>query len=128
VVTTTARVHDSTQFEKLTEDESKAVFADSGYMSKERKRSLRESGIFCGIVERRVRGQKELRAKQSKNNSRFASIRAAVEMPFAFIKRLMNYTETKYLGLHKNSQYHYLLAAAYNLRRIPNLVQRIDIR
>jgi IS5 family transposase len=126
VVTTTAKVHDSTQFEKLTEDESKAVFADSGYMSKERKRSLRERGIFCGIVERRVRGQKELRAKQSRNNKRFAKVRALVEMPFAFIKRLMNYTETRYLGLHKNSQHHYLLAAAYNLRRIPKLLETLS--
>ncbi len=126
VVTTTAKVHDSTQFEKLIGDETKAVFADSGYMSKERKRSLRDKGIFCGIVERRVRGQRKLRAKQSKNNSRFASIRAAVEMPFAFIKRLMNYTETRYIGLHKNTQHHYLLAASYNLRRIPKLAEALS--
>lgn len=38
VVATTAKTHDSTQFEKLTKDEKKAVFADSGYMSKERKK------------------------------------------------------------------------------------------
>lgn len=124
IITTTAKVHDSTQFENLTKDESKAVFADSGYMSKERKRFLRDNNIFCGIVERRVRGQKELRAKQSRNNQRFSKIRALVEMPFAFIKRLMNYTETRYIGLHKNSQHHYLLATAYNLKRIPNLIQR----
>lgn len=123
IVTTTAKTHDSTQFDKLTQDESKAIFADSGYMSKERKKTLREKGIFGGIIERRVRGQKELRAKQSKNNQRFSKVRAIVEMPFAFIKRLMSYTETRYLGLHKNSQHHYLLAAAYNLRRMPNLIR-----
>lgn len=124
VVTTTAKVHDSTQFEKLTKDESSAVFADSGYMSQERKRTLREKDIFCGIVERRVRGQSKLRAKQSRNNQRFAKIRAVVELPFAFIKRQMNYIETRYIGLHKNSQHAYLIAAAYNLKRIPNLIQR----
>ncbi|MBD3794292.1 MAG: transposase [Campylobacterales bacterium] len=66
----------------------------------------------------------ELRHKQSRNNQRFSKIRSIVEMPFAFIKRLMHYTESRYIGLHKNTQHHYLIAAAYNLRRIPNLMQR----
>lgn len=122
--TTTAKVHDSQMIDELIEDESKAVFADSGYMSKERKRSLRAKGIFAGIIERRVRGQATLRAKQSRNNQRFSKIRSIVEMPFAFIKRLMGYRESKYIGLHKNTQHHYLIAAAYNLRRMPNLMQR----
>ena len=124
IKTTTAKVHDSQMIDELTEDETKAVFADSGYMSQERKRSLRSKGIFGGIIERRVRGQSELRAKQSRNNQRFSKIRAIVEMPFAFLKRLMHYTESRYIGLHKNTQHHYLLAAAYNLRRVPNLMKR----
>lgn len=122
--TTTAKVHDSKMIDEMIEEETKAVFADSGYMSKERKRMLRTKGVFAGIIERRVRGQKELRTKQSRNNQRFSKIRSIVEMPFAFIKRLMRYTETRYIGLHKNTQHHYLLAAAYNLRRVPNLMQR----
>ena len=122
--TTTAKVHDSQMIDELTQDEEKAIFADSGYMSQERKRSLRAKGIFAGIIERRVRGQSTLRQKQSRNNLRFSKIRAIVEMPFAFIKRLMNYTESRYIGLQKNTQHHYLLAAAYNLRRMPNLMQR----
>jgi len=124
VITTTAKVHDSTQFDTLTKNETKAVFADSGYMSQERKRNLRAKGVFNGITERRVRGQSKLRTKQSKNNTKFSKVRALVELPFAFIKKLMKYTETKYLGLHKNSQHVFLIAAAYNLRRIPNLIQR----
>jgi IS5 family transposase len=121
VITTTAKVHDSTQFDELTKGEEKAIFADSGYMSQERKRRLRKNGVFNGITERRVRGQSKLRTKQSKNNTKFSKVRAVVELPFAFIKKLMKYTETRYLGLHKNSQHAYLIAAAYNLKRIPNL-------
>ena len=113
VITTTAKTHDSLQF-------------DSGYMSQERKRTLRSKGIFNGITERRVRGQSKLRTKQSKNNTKFSKVRALVELPFAFIKKLMKYTETKYLGLHKNSQHVFLIAAAYNLRRMPNLIQRCE--
>ena len=121
VITTTAKVHDSTQFDELTKDEEKAIFADSGYMSQDRKRKLRAKGIFNAITERRVRGQSKLRPKQSKNNTKFSKVRALVELSFAFIKKLMGYTETRYLGIHKNSQHVYLIAAAYNLRRIPNL-------
>jgi len=124
IKTTTAKVHDSKMIDELTKDETKAVFADSGYMSQERKRLLRTKGIFGGIIERRVRGQSKLRNKQSRNNQRFSKVRAIVEMPFAFIKRLMKYTESKYIGIHKNTQHHYLLATAYNLRRMPNLMQR----
>jgi len=123
VVATTAKMHDSTQFEKLTKDEKRAVFADSGYMSKERKKKLREKGIFVGIIERRVRNQKRFRQKQSKNNKRFAKIRSLVELPFAFIKHHMNFKVAKYLGIDKNQQHFYLLAACYNIRRIPNLIQ-----
>jgi len=124
VITTTAKTHDSTQFESLAKDETKAIFADSGYMSQQRKRDLRAKGIFNGIIERRVRGQSKLRNKQSKNNTRFSKVRALVELPFAFIKKQMKFVETKYLGLHKNSQHVFLIAAAYNLRRMPNLMQK----
>ncbi|WP_187646905.1 transposase [Nitrosophilus labii] len=57
--------------------------------------------------------------KQIKNNKKFTKIRAIVELPFAFIKRQMNYIQTKFIGLHKNSQCIYLFAAAYNLKRKP---------
>lgn len=124
VITTTAKVHDSTQFDALTKDETKVAFADSGYMSQQGKRELGAKGISNGITRRRVRGQSKLRTKQSKNNTRFVKIRALVELPFAFIKRQMKFIETKYLGLHKNSQHIFLIAAVYNLKRMPNLIQR----
>jgi hypothetical protein len=56
----------------------KAIFADSGYMSQDRKRKLRSKGIFNAITERRVRGQSKLRPKQSKNNTKFSKVRALV--------------------------------------------------
>ena len=74
VIATTASTHDSTQFNALTEDEDKAIFADSGYMKKARK------------IELRAKGQSKLRPKQSRNNTRFSKIRCLVELPFAFIK------------------------------------------
>jgi len=123
VIATTAKTHDSTQFDALTKDETKAIFADSGYMSKERKRKLREKGIFNGIIERRVRGQSKLSTKQSKNNKRFAKLRGLVELPFAFIKHHMNFKKARYLGLEKNQEHFHLIAACANLRRVPKLME-----
>ena len=123
VIATTAKTHDSTQFDALTEYEKKAIFADSGYMSKERKKKLRKEGIFNGIVERRVRGQSKLRPKQSRNNKRFAKLRGLVELPFAFMKHHMNFKETRYLGLEKNQEHFCLIAACANLRRVPKLME-----
>jgi len=124
VIATTASTHDSTQFDALTEDEEKALFADSGYMSKERKKKLREKGIFNGIVERRVKGQSKLRSKQTRNNKRFAKLRGLVELPFAFIKHHMNFKTCRYIGLEKNQEHFNLIAACTNLRRVPKLIER----
>jgi len=107
----------------LTEDEEKAIFADSGYMSKKRKKRLRQKGIFSGIVERRVRGQSKLRSKQQRNNKRFAKLRGLVELPFAFIKHHMQFKSCRYLGLKKNQEYFNLIAAYANLRRVPKLIE-----
>ena len=123
VIATTAKVHDSTQFDELIKDEEKAIFADSGYMSKERKRELRKRGIFNGIIERRVKGQSKLRAKQQRNNKRFAKIRAVVELAFAFIKHHMNFKSCRYLGLEKNQEHFKLIAACANLIRVPKLMK-----
>jgi len=62
-MTTTAKEADIKQFDHPTEKEKSYIFADSAYMSKEKKRKLRKQGIFNSIIERRVRGQSTLRPK-----------------------------------------------------------------
>jgi len=125
VTTTTAKESDIKQLDDLTEDETNYIIADSGYMSKTKKRLNRAKGIFHGVIERRVRGQSTLRDKQKKNNQRFASVRAIGELPFAFIKHLMGYRQTRFVGLEKNDQYHLFLAIAYNIRRAPALQRKL---
>ena len=128
VVTTTAKEDDINWLDNLTKEEENFVFADRAYMSKEKKRAFRDKGIFSGIIERRVRGQKRLRIKQQKHNKKFSKVRAIVKLPFAFIKNLMHYTKTRFIDLEKNDQYHLLLATAYNIRRAPNLQKKIEKR
>ena len=123
--TTTAKDSDIKELDYLVEDETAYVTADSAYMSKANKQKFRQQGIINGIIERRVRGQSSLRKKQTRHNKHFATVRSIVELPFAFIKHLMHYTQTRFLGLEKNDQYHLLLAATYNLKRAPSVQRKL---
>ena len=113
----TARVHDSKHIDQLIEDETKAVYADSAYMDQARKQRLEDAGVFCGIIERRVRGQADLTEAQKAHNRRCASLRAFVEHPFAWIKRFGGFMRTRYRGLERNAIDFGLAAIAYNFER-----------
>lgn len=113
----TACVHDSKHIDQLTEGETDAVFADSAYMDKDRKTRLEEEGVFCGIIERRVRGQAELSKAQKDHNRLCASFRAIVEHPFAWIKQTGGFHRTRYRGLARNAIDFALGLIAYNFKR-----------
>ena len=82
----TAKVHDSQHIDDLTTDEQHSVFADSAYMSDDRKKALESRGVFCDIIQRCVRGQKELTTEQKWHNRLVAGFRAVVEHPFVWMK------------------------------------------
>jgi IS5 family transposase len=54
----TAKVPDSQHIDRLTEDERRAVYADSAYMNKTRSATLAERGVHDSIVQRRVGGKR----------------------------------------------------------------------
>jgi IS5 family transposase len=118
----TAGVHDSRHIDDLITDERHSVWADSAYMNIERKKRLREQGIFCGIAERRGRGQKELTVEQKWHNRLVAGIRAVVEHPFAWMKNT-GYRRVRYRGLGCNGMDFALHAIAYNFKRSFSLQQ-----
>jgi len=113
----TAKVHDSQHIDQLIEGEQRAVFADSAYMDKDRKQRLEAEGVFCGIIERRVRGQEELTAVQQAHNRWCASFRAFVEHPFAWMSKAGGFIRTRYRGLARNAQDFAFGAIAYNFER-----------
>lgn len=118
----TARVHDSQHIDQLIEAEDQAVFADSAYMDKDRKARLEGDGVFCGIIERRVRGQDELTHEQVEHNRLCAAVRAIVEHPFAWMKN-MGYRLTRYRGLARNAFDFACMAIAYNFKRSFSLIK-----
>lgn len=117
IITTTARVSDSVVFDLLVPDDATAVLADKGYYSQERKRELRQKGIFCGILDKASRGKK-LSISQQKRNKKLSPARAFVEHPFNAIKNWFKFKKTRYVGILKNTAQMFMLATLHNLHRI----------
>lgn len=112
----TASVSEHTHFDALAAAEDTAVWADSACRSKDRVQKLEQRGVFAGICHRRVRGQKELTAEQRAFNRLVSGVRAMVEHPFAWIKRMTG-GRTRYRGLSRNALDFALAAVAYNFKR-----------
>jgi len=111
---TTAKVHDSSMFDELLSGDEKIVLGDKGYFNETRKTQLREEGIFCGILDRAVRGKK-LSSHQQKRNKKLSSVRASVEHPFHVIKNIFGWTKTRYKGIVKNTEHFIGLCALQNI-------------
>jgi len=112
----TASTHDSNHIDDMVDNEKHSVWADSAYMDKDRKSKLQQRGVFCGIIERRVRGQKSLTRLQKWHNRLVSGIRAVVEHPFAWMKNT-GYGRTRYRGMRRNALDFGLHVIAYNWKR-----------
>lgn len=114
----TAKVHDVNHLLTLTAKEPSggAVFADSAYLDQQRQAKLHRRGVFTGIIAKRRRGQAKLPAWQRALNRAIASIRAAVEWPFAWMKN-RGYRRVRYRGLERNRLDLSLMLVAHNLAR-----------
>lgn len=112
----TASVSEHTHFDALAAAEDAAVWADSACRSEDRVQKLESRGVFAGICHRRVRGQRELSAGQRAFNRLVSGVRAMVEHPFAWIKRMTG-GRTRYRGLVRNALDFALAAVAYNFKR-----------
>jgi IS5 family transposase len=121
VIGTPANEADITQLEELIEGETKEVYGDSAYMSGKYRERFEEEKIDSNIIYRRVKGQKELSKAQSEHNKKVAKVRGLVELPFAFIKHIMGFKVSKYIGLKKNQEHFYLLAMSYNFKRLNSI-------
>jgi transposase, IS5 family len=115
VFTSTAKDHDSVHESKVLDGNETAVFEDSAYINKEKKRKMRDEKRFYGVVERATRGH-PLSSSQKKRNRQLSSVRCRVEHPFAEIKCRMRF-HLRYRGLRKADWQFTMVAAAYNLKR-----------
>jgi IS5 family transposase len=116
IATTTGATHDSTPADKLiNRAPAKAVYADAAYCDTERRKALRDRGVFPRIRFNPRNG--ELTMRQTALNYRWAKVRAKVEHVFADWKERRSLGRCRYVGLRKNALHFTLLAIAHNMRR-----------
>lgn len=121
VYTSTAKDHDSKHEDKVLDGNENAVFEDSAYVNKAKKKRFKKDGRFYGVVERATRGHK-LSVAQKRRNRKLSSVRCRVEHPFAEMKRRMKF-ELRYRGIRKAEWQFTMAAAAYNLKRLIGQLQ-----
>ena len=113
---TPASVHDSQKTDELISGDEKSVFADKAYTSDERKREMRQQGIYFGILDK-GRRNRPLSNRQKRLNRKKSKIRNAVERPFAHFKHLYGYRRTRYVKIDRNDLHFTFLCMIHNIRR-----------
>lgn len=112
----TASEHDTLHYEDVLDpaDTSRDVYADKGYINKQREKQLTHEG-WCMHVQRKRNKDKPLSEAQKRRNRRIASPRACVEYVFAGMAQLGGKV-LRSIGLARAAPHLHCKAATYNLR------------
>ena len=115
---TPANTHDITEAHKLLRKTDSVVRGDAGYIGLSNREEIQETApeLICIINQRigKIRALPQDHPDRQRESSN-ASIRAKVERPFLFIKRIFGYRKVRYRGLSKNHARLLLLFASTNL-------------
>ena len=114
---TPAHVHDSQELEQLLCGDECSVFADKAYANDSTKRTMRQDGIYYGILDKGRRSRPKLSGKQKKKNICKSRVRNAVERPFAHFKKHMGYRTVRYVNRARNELHFMFLCLIHNIRR-----------
>jgi len=114
--TTSANVHDITEADKLLHGDETECWADAGYQGVHKREAHQDRKIDWHIAMRPgKRKVLEPSSKEAKSEKAKASVRAKVEHPFRYVKRVFGYSKVRYRGLQKNAERLYLLLGFTNL-------------
>jgi IS5 family transposase len=116
VTTTPANVHDITETAKLLHGEEDCVWGDAGYQGVHKRRE-HEAREVDWLVAMRPGKRRQLnpRSVAGRAEKAKASVRAKVEHPFRYVKRMFGYHKVRYRGLAKNTERISLLLGFTNL-------------
>lgn len=130
IITTPANVHDSITFEDLiTKSGLKAksrVYADKAYKSKKHDIFLKANKLKNG-VHYKAAAKKPLNEREQLFNKWVSKTRYTVERTFGSMSKWFRAGIAKYIGESKTHAQHLLEAMAYNLKRSPNLIIKLQI-
>lgn len=116
ITTTPANVHDITQADQLLHGDESRVWGDAGYQGIQKRTEHEGRDVDWHVAMRPgkrrklVPGSNEASAEKIK-----AQVRAKVEHPFRYIKRVFGYDKVRYRGMAKNNERLHMLAAFTNL-------------
>lgn len=123
VETTPANVHDITVADKLLHGEEERVWGDAGYTGIEKRDEHEDRDVEWLIAKRpgKIRSMSK-RSDAAQTETVKAQVRAKVEHPFLYVKRMFNYGKVRYRGLSKNRNRLMILSGFYNLIRHDQLL------
>ncbi len=114
--TTAANVHDITETARLLHGEEESVWADAGYQGVAKRAEHEDRDVDWQIAMRPgKRRQLNPRSVAGRAEKAKASVRAKVEHPFRYVKRMFGYDKVRYRGLAKNEQRISILLGFTNL-------------
>jgi IS5 family transposase len=120
---TAANVHDINEFKNLVSGDESSVFGDKAYSDDSVKKELRQGEFYYGILSKGRRGRR-LSKKQVRKNKQLSRIRAQVEHPFAYMKRLLNYEYARARTLIRNELRFIMSCTLYNVMRAGYLLRQ----
>ena len=116
VETTSAEKSDVVMAGKVLHGEEKIVWGDAGYQGIEKRPEHRDRRVQWMIAMRYGKRKGLPEESGLRRLEKFkASVRAKVEHPFFYIKRMFGYAKVRYRGLAKNKNRLQVLAALSNL-------------
>lgn len=123
VETTSANVHDIVMADKLLHGKEKSVWGDAGYVGIDKRDEHADKTVNWFIACRPgKRKQMDPASDAAQCEKTKSQVRAKVEHPFLYIKRIFNYGKVRYRGLMKNRNRLFLLSGFYNLIRYDQLL------
>jgi transposase, IS5 family len=129
VITTAANEHDSLSMEglltKASIEPKSRVLADKAYKSAKHDELLKEMKLKNGIHYKAVRGKK-LTKRELLFNKAISRSRYTVERTFGSQVRWFGAGTAKYVGQIKTHGQHVMEAIAYNIKRLPGLLMKIE--
>ena len=117
LITTPANVNDTVPADALIRGDERVVWADAAYDTHARRARLKAEGRKPRIARRPNKHHPELPPRLKRYNRLIARRRSAVETTFATLKRRMQLTSIRYVGLAKASAQVLFAAIAFNMRR-----------
>ena len=116
LTTTSANVHDIIETARLLHGDEESIWADAGYQGAHKRPEHKDRDVDWQIAMRPgKRRQLGADSEDEEIETAKASVRAKVEHPFRYVKRMFGYEKVRYRGLAKNEQRISVLLAFTNL-------------